>query len=343
MSVPATSRQIGPVSPSLLSRLACPLRIAFEQASTGGTSAASAEAVLGNVAHRAIELTLGGDELRDAWVQACKEEKAHFGSDPDDLPSARRTFLRLKVQVPRLVALLNGTREIQRFTEEWLETTDGDLGGQPDLVVIQDDHTAIVIDYKTGLVTDEEGVKSTYVRQLLFYGALVNERLDSLPTLLALLSLREGVVQVDPSREQMAEVAAEARSWLHEFNTRVPGAQPANASEQNCRWCPHAAKCEAFLQEIEPDWTGSVGQAVRGRVEAEPEYASTGVTSLQVMVDDGPLAGSKALLTGIPSDLVSDVDVGSQVSILDLRTRCEEPLVLTWTNKANSLARVAIR
>lgn len=342
MSDPLSSRALGPVSPSLLTRLACPLRVAFEQAGEGGSAEPSEAAALGTVAHRAIELALEGVPLDEAWDQGCSEQQERSGVDPMDYPAARRTLLRLNKHVPRLLELLNTMSASRRLSETWLETADNALGGQPDLVALDPGNLATVVDYKSGLVSDDEGVRATYVRQLLFYGVLADECLQATPVMLALLSLREGVVQVEPTSEGMAEVAALARAARLEYNQRVPGAQPANASEENCHWCRYAARCSAFWQGVEPHWAASVGETVRGRVEVEPEHATTGVTTLQVRVLHGPLVGSTAILAGIPSGLITSAVVGSVISALDLRTRSEDPLVLTWTNRADSLCRILV-
>jgi len=316
--------------------------VAFEQAGAGGSAEPSEAAVLGTAAHRAIELALEGSELDDAWAQGCAEEQARSGTDPMDYPAARRTLLRLKKHVPRLLELLSTMPDSRRLSETWLETADVALGGKPDLIAVSPDNLALVIDYKSGLVSVDEGVKSGYVQQLLFYGALVDECLVANPVMLALLSLREGVVQVEPSAEGMAEVANLARSARLEFNERVPGAQPAEPSEDNCQWCRFAARCSAFWQAVEPHWAVAVGDAVQGTVEADPEHAMTGVTTLQVMVEHGPLAGSMVIVAGIPSHLVASAGVGSVVSVLDLRAGSEDPVVLTWTNRATLLSRIVV-
>ncbi|MGH9055969.1 MAG: hypothetical protein ACRDYY_08935, partial [Acidimicrobiales bacterium] len=75
---------------------------------------------------------------------------------------------------------------------------------------------------------------------------------------------------------------------------------------------------------------------------SDPEHAVTGVTTLKVQVDGGPLAGSTVILAGIPSNLVAHASVGSRVGVLDLRTQSEEPRVLTWTNRASSLSRITV-
>ena len=218
MNDPMNSQALGPVSPSLLTRLACPLRVAFGQAGTGATANSSEAAVLGTVAHRAIEQVLDGSDLDEAWVQGCSEELARTGVDPMELPAARRTLLRLNKHVAQLLELLSTKPELSRLSEAWLETNDGELGGQPDLVAVGPDNLAMVIDYKSGLVSDDEGIKANYVRQLLFYGALVYECLQATPFMLALLSLREGVVQVEPTPEGMAEVARFARAERVQYN-----------------------------------------------------------------------------------------------------------------------------
>ena len=228
MTDPLGSQALGPVSPSLLNRLACPLRVAFEQAGAGGSAGQSEAAALGMVAHRAIELALEGDELDDAWAQGSAEEQARNGSDPMDYPAARRTLLRLKKHLPRLLELLSTMPDSRRLSETWLETADVALGGKPDLIAISPDDLALVIDYKAGLVSDDEGVKSAYVQQLLFYGALVDECLVATPVMLALLSLREGVVQVEPSAKAMAEVATLApRRALSSTNVYRDRSQPS--------------------------------------------------------------------------------------------------------------------
>lgn len=341
MSEPVSSKALGPVSPSLLTRLACPLRVAFEQAGSGGRAEPSEAAALGTVAHRAIELTVGGNGLEAAWEQGCIEQRDRSGIDPMNYPAARRTLLRLKKHLPQLLDLLAAMPHAQRLSETWLVTDDQALGGQPDLVAIDLDNLAMVVDYKSGLVSDDEGVKATYVRQLLFYGVLISECLQATPVMLALLSLREGVVQVEPTAEGIAQLATIARAARLEYNQRVPGTQPASASEENCQWCRYAARCSAFWQGVQPDWS-SVGEAIRGTVEAEPEHAMTGVTTLQVIVEHGPLTGSIAILAGIPSGLVAGAAVGSLISVLDLRIQSEDPLVLTWTSKATSLPRITV-
>ena len=107
MSDPLSSQALGPVSPSLLTRLACPLRVAFEQAGAGGSAGPSEAAALGTVAHRAIELALEGDELDEAWPEDAPRNRPEVALIQWTYPPARRTLLRLKKHLPRLLELLS--------------------------------------------------------------------------------------------------------------------------------------------------------------------------------------------------------------------------------------------
>src|SRR5438477_12981868 len=98
MTPPVTSRALTTISPTRLERLlACPLRVAFEQAQPRGASAeVSPWALVGLVVHRTIELCLADRPplLDNAWEQAC-DEMSNEGTDPRTAPNARRSRLRL--------------------------------------------------------------------------------------------------------------------------------------------------------------------------------------------------------------------------------------------------------
>ena len=200
----------------------------------------------------------------------------------------------------------------------------------------------MVIDYKSGLVSDDEGVKSAYVRQLLFYGALVDECLAGDPGDAGSAVPARGSGAGRAVRRGDGRGSGLARAARLEFNERVPEPSQPSRPRRTVSGVGTQLDASAFWQAVEPHWAVAVGDAVRGTVEADPEHATTGVTTLQVMVEHGPLAGSIAILAGIPTALVASAGVGSVVSVLDLRARSEDPLVLTWTHRATSLSRIVV-
>ena len=341
MTCPEGSELLGPVSPSLLSRLNCPLRISFEQQSRGARSSHGAAAILGTVAHETIRLVLAGNLLTNAWVQACQLEANRTRSDPASFPAARRTFLRLQNHVPVLMEFIKSRPEATIVSETPMESPDGAIAGIPDLVLLTDgEASAIVIDYKTGLVSDELGINSTYANQLLLYGALVTECLDAKTVELALFSLREGLVRIETGGDLIAASAAHARATRDSFNARVPGPQPANPTPDNCKWCPYAPRCEAFWNSFGPEWIQAVGVAVKGIVQSEPEHSASGTTTVKLSVTNGP--SDTSIVSGIPTEYVSRAVIGTEVRALDLNAKSNDPLILSWTNRANLLRRIVV-
>ncbi|SDO58350.1 PD-(D/E)XK nuclease superfamily protein [Paenibacillus sp. yr247] len=58
--------------------------------------------------------------------------------------------------------------------ERWIETPDGKLGGYVDKIV----HTSVgyeIIDYKTGEVKGQNGIKTEYSTQLMLYAGILYE------------------------------------------------------------------------------------------------------------------------------------------------------------------------
>ena len=64
------SRPLGPLSPSLLEQLTCPLRVAFTQSRAGPQRSRrqTAPALIGDIAHDTIEAALQGAEINHAWT-----------------------------------------------------------------------------------------------------------------------------------------------------------------------------------------------------------------------------------------------------------------------------------
>jgi hypothetical protein len=120
------------------------------------------------------------------------------------------------------------------------------------------------VDFKTGAIRDQSGtVRREYLRQLLLYAYLEHEMTGLWPSNVYLIPLEgsEAELSVDP--QQSEQVALEARDALAAYNAAVPGAQPANPSEIECRYCPYATRCEAFWARS-ATWTDLT--SVRGRI-----------------------------------------------------------------------------
>lgn len=317
---PPSSRPLGRISPSLLEELSCPLRVAFAQ-NRGGRKSLQPQAVpalLGDIAHDALEAVLRGEEIDRAWTAA--EEHRCIDNIPsiDALPTARRMRLRIRKRLPALLRVLDGLGpDVKLLAEQEFETADAELLGRPDLIARG--AKTLIIDYKTGLVRHDSVVRESHRRQLLFYGALVHECLGVTADRLLLFSLRQGIVEVPGDLSEMQQVAAEARQARNDFNERTPGPQPGRPSPTTCQFCPYAPNCDSFWVSVDESWEPTVGQAVRGRLQRKPEKSEWGQSTLTIEVHDGHLSGRVVRVNGIANDLVANAVVGDFVAAVDLR------------------------
>ena len=320
MTGPHGSQRIGAVSPSLLEQLDCPLRVSFSQ-SVGNRHwphRKATPAVLGAVAHDTIEAVLRGTEVDRAWVRAIESRRSADVRSLAELPTARRTLLRIRKRLPTLLQVLDEVGpDANLLIEHELETADGQLRGRPDLIAHGSE--TLVVDFKSGLVEHRSGIRASYRRQLFLYGALVHECLGLSARRLLLFSLRQGLIDVPADLPIMEETAAEARRLRDDFNKRTPGPQPARPSPTTCQFCPHAANCDAFWAAVDENWVSTVGLAVRGSIQTSPEKSAWGQSTLTIEVHDGPLSGHVVQVNGIADDLVTNAIAGDLVAAIDLR------------------------
>ena len=325
----AESRPLGPVSPSLLERLACPLRVAFTQrrSESQRLQRQTVTALLGNIAHDAIEAALRGADIDDAWSAAAESRKTVDIPFPETLPAARRTRIRIRKRLPALMRLLaNLGPSIELLTEQELQTADETLRGRPDLIACGSE--TVIVDYKSGLVEHDSEIRESYLRQLLFYGGLVHECLGLIPKHLLLFSLRQGIITVPADPDVLRETATRARSIRNDYNDRTPGPQPAHPSPTTCRFCPHTPVCDPFWEAVDETWRPEVGLVVRGRLQTHPEHSAWGQSAMRIKVDSGPLSGRVVDISGIASDLVASASAGDHIAMTDLKSHTDDPSIL---------------
>jgi hypothetical protein len=332
MVPPISSQALATISPARLERLlACPLRVAFEQARPRGRRQQVApRGLVGLAVHRTIELCLADPPvaLADAWDQAC-DELSKEGEDPRAAPNARRSFLRLERRLPELLSYIADRAPAEMLREHVLTSPDGVVTGQIDLLVLGERPS--VIDHKTGFVLAEAVPRPHYERQLAIYAWLVQAALGVDVNDAALFSLREGVVELDVSAEVRDFIVAEALRARDAFNTRAPGAQPATPSDRACGSCPFVGPCDAAWDALR---TGAVerfgwGDAARATVRAPIVVAAGGTAAVPLDIDAGTVAGA-AVLIDVPVSLVDALVVGHRLSAWRLAKRSDEPLMLAW-------------
>ena len=353
MTQPATTGALGSTWPSRIQDLlTCPLRVAFDLATTATADPhpsppaswrTSHQALLGTTVHRCIELVLRSgrrtpDEYTSAWEATCDDMVAKGRGDPRATPGFRRTFLRLLRRLPTLVDLVDEDEwEREPMIEEPLSSKDGLFRGQPDLVLIGK-RRILVVDYKSGLVTGDEGPRDDYRDQLLLYAHLSSEALEIDAVDAYLLSLREGFVEVDVSEDRRNEYIASAMRAIAAFNKRESGPQPAQPSEEACRWCAHLCSCDEAGDAIDGGQLLSPrdGQAVEGQLLGQVAVADNGRGSALIRVTRGTLSG-EVTLGDIPEGVVRAMELGDQVRAVGLRMAVDGGRGLAWSDHKSTL------
>lgn len=325
------------------SLLHCPSAFAFAQVeprSYGDRNTPSTSAVVGVVIHRSIELLLRDnvETVDQAWEMACQEQR-DSGIEPESRPDARRAKLRLERKMPTLLNFIRARNPTQELiVEEPLSSKDGLIRGQVDLVVIGEN--PCIIDYKSGLVTEDGYPKEHFVRQLCLYAHLVQDDLGIDIDDAFLFSLREGLWPVDvssPVRNPIVEESLEAQKL---FNSRVPGPQPAFPSVTACSFCRHVGECDEFWGPagvgggMEPE----SGVCVSGHVSARPVISASGVGAISVLVGSTP-NDHLLTITDIPNHLVEELEPGDNINCWRLRDSVDSPYVLTWKSGQSGLVR----
>ncbi len=332
--LPTTSVALEAISPTMCVRLACPARVAFRQGARRRASTSSDAAIIGSIAHRAIELAIKGQSVDNAWSNAVTESVGR-GKRPDTLPRLRRAQLRYQMRVADALAFTEGVDESNIHCEETLHNSDGTLEGTPDLVVVRADGCDVV-DFKTGLVIDldEEMPKADYARQIRIYAHLAAVTYGAPAARGVLLSSRQGRVDVDVSAGLIDEAVREALDRRQSFNHRAPGAQPPRAGEATCQWCEHQVICDGFWAAVDDASSGLAGAALRGTIRSAPERSQNALLAVQIEVSLGADPDTVATIAEIPIGDATDWAVGDEISVTSLRRRSLEHDVYTCTPRS---------
>jgi hypothetical protein len=283
------ARRLNAVSPSRYGMLkawkggrTCPLQLLWH---CKAPLAPYPAAKLGDVVHRMMDRLpqgAGQEDAKRAWEEALAHTESKLGQDWVNrgllpLPRTVRAYTLKKTRAIRSVLRSSpashpiGTGGGQRssFREEPLQSGDGLLKGQPDLIERRHGEW-VLLDYKSGSVHEEDEdsgqqqIKDEYSLQLRLYAHLIKETMGIVVTkaLLRTLDGREHEVNVDAASVSLT--AAEALSLREDFNNELQRhddplemAKPMAACWEKgvfgCAGCLFRPLCPAYLA-YEKQW-----------------------------------------------------------------------------------------
>jgi CRISPR/Cas system-associated exonuclease Cas4 (RecB family) len=276
--------------------------------------------------------------VQQAWAQAC-EECAADGLDPRDRPDARRTLLRLERRLSNLIEFIDDCAPSQDLlTEQDLTSSDGQIRGTIDLIVLGGRPS--IVDYKTGLVTEDGQTVDHYIRQLALYAHLVDDCLAVNVTRAALFSLREGIVTIDVSKAVRGPIVEECIAAQLAYNARVPAVQPAVPSSSACSYCAFVGVCDEFWgpRGVAGGFELTSGACIAGRVVSAPVLAASGVGAVQVALQ---VDSSMTTVTDVPNEILAAVEPGDTVRCWRLRADPAALSAMRWRSGQSALMVVA--
>ena len=296
MSLPP-AQPLESLSPSRFKDLTeCQLRVAFKQHATSTAVPSDAQTV-GNALHAAMkEFVKERDyEREDALtlIEALFLVQLEERAPGREVAGVRPAAARLKRMAGRVTELIaEAGADPVMLSEQYLEARDGRLQGVVDLI-IDSQALHLIVDYKTGPATDEDGnVVEHFAVQLQLYAVLEQERSGGWPQRGVLLRFGGPPLSVDLDPADCQQTADRLLEALAAYNALAGTVPPANATETTCLFCSFAPYCPAFWQALSPNWARG---AVRGRVLWVETRAGGAVT---VGLDDasGSYEGSVAIL-----------------------------------------------
>lgn len=237
------------------------------------TLPSSPHALLGVLAHRAIELSSKG-EISDIveWFNQQVDASTGENAEHVDLRAAvtaakvrsvEMFLARVSVTVrrePRRDARSGGPR--RTFGAEVALVSESlRLMGRADFVRRADDNQIEIIDFKTGDVRTADGeIKPAYALQLQAYALMLEEQVGSSSVRLILDNGRQELVPSD--RESLAQARERIEAFTERFPRGSSWTPTAVASPgKSCRTCQIRPTCTAYI-ETAPSWWSDVPDGV---------------------------------------------------------------------------------
>jgi hypothetical protein len=162
----------------------------------------------------------------------------------------------LRVDGAALARELSNLPAQRRLAEHQLTSSDGRIRGTADLVIVDGDGDALVIDHKMGAIgEDDTAPGGRYEQQLLLYVAMGRDT-GFHASRAELRPLGRAPVPVSASDDRIADAVEEAHRQMDRYNNAVSAGREldiATPSESSCAWCPYILDCPAVWTDDPPD------------------------------------------------------------------------------------------
>jgi CRISPR/Cas system-associated exonuclease Cas4 (RecB family) len=307
----------------------CPLRLAFGQASSGHGPRTDA-LLIGEACHEVLESLVAdglvssgrwSEELHGRFESAVAARFSDHGASPPGASLARARLRKAGTRIERLLAEAPADADV--ITEAKLQAANGRLAGRIDLIV-RSAQLHLLVDYKTGAVTDVDGHPTDRLRrQLMLYACLEAEE-HGWPHRAQLMPLGRQAIEIAIEPAKCQALLAEGLEALDRWQGWVGEAPPPQPSPEACGHCRYAPRCPAMWEAWSDGWTETF-RAVSGRLSASSSTPLGGIT-ISLQAERGSTLGEVTVrnIDGRQHPCLVDAEPGDEIFIVGLREDAAE-------------------
>lgn len=251
----------------------CKLREVLAASNGDGFLPLNPEAYFGRAAHKLLEkvgkrIVLSPEELEEKWVTCLAEVEQILANDyvTKYLVPLGAVVKRYEVKKRLLFNLATslipppekscGDKQSKGGSELWLESSNQVVGGFADKILNTVSGYEI-LDYKTGQVTDENGIKPEYSIQLKLYAVIFFETYNEWPTALKIIDRNGAIHNISFTAEECIQLLEEASAIFRDVNEIIESDNSLNQkllmlatpSPESCRYCTFRPVCISYWQQ----------------------------------------------------------------------------------------------
>lgn len=327
---------------------------------TGRPFANSRAQVIGKIFHSQMELVNG---LISANNLSPADFRSGFNSTIEgiardierDAASRHLGDIRLWPELNEIYTSLRNLLEFHRqsahnsviatHSEETLYSRDKLLFGQLDAFFVHD-YGIDLVDYKSGVMIEQDAPKEDYVNQLYFYAFLINENFDHYPRKLLLIGRKLQAIELPGSVSRSNEIATQMREVLSKYNSLISESnylnKISNPRTENCSTCDAKPVCQAFWNAVPEMELPQRAHAVIGTQSKPMERRKRRGSSLQLDLERGSVKSDSLIITQILEDRYPHLTdtVGQRLMILNLRLLTSDTLAIAEATDRTVIVRM---
>jgi len=287
----------------------------------------NANAYFGTIIHKMLELISKGkvideDSFTENWRDLISKKETELEGRGLSRIVPLKYFVtdfalkknRLRSMVQTRKVKLDGYPKKSRsnyYPEERLTNAEKNISGVADLI-IENDSTVIIIDFKIGKIyeeaIDENGnteliIKKEYDFQLKLYAHLYFLMYHTYPTSLFLVTLENDFIEIPFTEAECENIYRGAMAFILNTNTFIKDNEfemIANPSKDNCKYCSYRPGCSFYSVWLTTNF--QLVNDLRGVLKSVTLFNNHSL-GLRLGLGD-----NEVLINGLPSDLSEDFE-----------------------------------